>query len=137
MEQQFAETQQALSELQEKLAEKDVQIAMYEQDLSSVNEHSTVGARLGCRGGRPRSTRWGASRGPTGGGAWSACWATLHLTLWPLTLPCPLHAAAGATQSRRPAAAGGLPPGPVGDPRGCMAILLCSVPEVGRHVPLA
>ncbi len=46
MEQQFAEMQQALGELQEKLAEKDVQIAMYKQDLSSVNEHSTVGWAL-------------------------------------------------------------------------------------------
>ncbi|KAL4419705.1 hypothetical protein ABPG75_006803 [Micractinium tetrahymenae] len=45
MEQQFSEMQQALGELQERLAEKDAQIAVYEQDLSSVNEHSTLELR--------------------------------------------------------------------------------------------
>lgn len=88
MEQQFSEMQQALGELQERLAEKDVQIAMYEQDLSSVNEHSTVGGARGWQGlgGPVRGVHWVGGAGhmhvlghaPThrrtkGGGASCSC----------------------------------------------------------------
>ena len=52
MEQQHTALQEAVAELQDRLAEREAQIEAYEQDLSAINEHSSVSIEWTSEGWR-------------------------------------------------------------------------------------